>query len=233
MSDIAKNAKAEAKAAKARAKALRPWYRKKRVIFPAVVVILIIISAAANSGKKNSPSATGGQTTTTKAATGAQTTTTKAAAGAQVTATTVAAGGGSSLPKFGALVKDGDFSFTPSQLVCNIMSVGSSSNFNLTTPTGQFCRITINIYNHSATTQMVDVTSQYAVDSKGRQYPGDSTADSSGNPNLNSGLGLDTMTLNPGLSVSGYLYFDMPKGDTPHYFIFHDSAFSGGVKEQA
>lgn len=222
MSDIAKNAKAEAKAAKARAKALRPWYQKKRVIFPAVVVVLIVIIAASNSGKKNSPSATGAQTTTTKAAAGAKTTTTKAAAGS-----------GSSLPKFGTLVKDGDFSFTPSQLVCNIMSVGSSSNFNLTTPTGQFCRITINIYNHSTTTQMVDVTSQYAVDSKGRQYPGDSSADSSGNPNLNSGLGLDTMTLNPGLSVSGYLYFDMPKGDTPHYFIFHDSAFSGGVKEQA
>ncbi len=221
MSDIEKNAKADAKAAKARAKALRPWYRKKRVILPAVIVVIIIVAAAAG-GKKNTPSAAGGQTTTTSAAAGGQTTT-----------TTVAAGGGSSLPKFGTLVKDGDFSFRPSQLVCNIMSVGSSSNFNLTTPTGQFCRITINIYNHSTTTQMVDVTSQYAVDSKGRQYPGDSTADSSGNPNLNSVLGLDTMSLNPGLSVSGYLYFDMPKGDTPHYFIFHDSSFSGGVKEQA
>ena len=80
---------------------------------------------------------------------------------------------------------------------------------------------------------MIDVTSQFAVDRNARQFPGDTNADSAGNPNINSGLGLDTMNLNPGLSVSGYLYFDMPKGDTPVYFIFHDSAFSNGVKERA
>ncbi len=80
---------------------------------------------------------------------------------------------------------------------------------------------------------MIDVTSQYAVDNRSRQFPGDTNADSAGNPNINGGLGLDTMNLNPGLSVTGYLYFDMPKGDTPSYFIFHDSAFSNGVKESA
>ena len=213
MSDIAKNAKADAKAAKARAKALRPWYRKKRVIFPAAIVVLLVIIAAVSTPKKNSPSTTAG--------------------GAPSTTAGAATGGAASLPKFGTLVKDGDFSFRPSQLVCNITSVGSSSNFDLTTPTGQFCRVTIFIYNHSTTTQMVDVTSQYAVDKNSRQYPGDSSADSSGNPNLNSGLGLDTMNLNPGLSVTGYLYFDMPKNDKPVYFIFHDSAYSNGVKEQA
>ena len=201
MSDIAKNAKADAKAAKARAKALRPWYRRKRVILPAIIVV-IIIAAAAGANKKT-PSTTG------------------------------AAGGAASLPKFGTLVKDGDFSFRPSQLVCNITSVGSNSNADLTTATGQYCRVTIWIYDHSKAQQMVDVTAQYAVDNKGRQYPGSSSADSAGNPNLNSGLGLDTMNLNPGLSVTGYLYFDMPKNDTPVYFIFHDSSFSNGVKERA
>ena len=60
MSDIAKNAKADAKAAKARAKALRPWYRKKRVIFPALIVVLIIIIAVSAGGKKNPPSTTPG-----------------------------------------------------------------------------------------------------------------------------------------------------------------------------
>lgn len=64
MSDIAKNAKADAKAAKARAKALRPWYRKKRVIFPAVIVVLIIIIAVSSGGSKNPPSTTGGQSAT-------------------------------------------------------------------------------------------------------------------------------------------------------------------------
>ena len=209
MSDIAKNAKAEAKAAKARAKSLRPWYQKKSIIVLLVLVVIIVIGSA--SSKKTSPNSAGGQSV----------------------ATTPAASATSSLPKFGSLVKDGDFSFKPSQLVCNIMSVGSSANFDLTQPTGQYCRITLWIYNHSTTAQMVDVTAQYAVDNNSRQFPGDSNADSAGNPNLNSGLGLDTMTLNPGLSVTGYVYFDMPKGDTPSSFIFHDSAFSNGVTEQA
>src|ERR1019366_2938696 len=57
------NAKTDAKAAQVRAKALRPWYRKKRVIFPAVIVLIIIIAVAAG-GSKKSPSTTGGKTAT-------------------------------------------------------------------------------------------------------------------------------------------------------------------------
>jgi len=141
--------------------------------------------------------------------------------------------GASNLPKFGTIVKDGDFSFRPTHLVCNIMSVGSNSNYDLTRPTGQYCRITLWIYNHSRSSEMIDVTSQYAADKKSRQYPGDINADTAGNPNLNGGLGLDLTTLNPGLSVTGFVYFDMPKRDVPTYFTFHDSAFSNGVKERA
>jgi hypothetical protein len=63
VSDIAKNAKTDAKAAQVRAKALRPWYRKKRVIFPAIIVLIIIIAVAAG-GSKKSPSTTGGQSAT-------------------------------------------------------------------------------------------------------------------------------------------------------------------------
>jgi hypothetical protein len=137
----------------------------------------------------------------------------------------------SSLPKFGKLVKDGDFSFRPSHLVCNLATVGSG--FEAVHATGQYCRITVWIYNHSNTTQFVDVTAQYSVDSRHRQYPGDIDADTAGNPNTNNGLGLDLTSLNPGLSVTGFLYFDMPKGDKPSYFIFHDSSFSNGVKESA
>lgn len=45
-----KTAKAQAKAAKAHAKALRPWYKKKRVIIPLVIVVIGIISAVAGGG---------------------------------------------------------------------------------------------------------------------------------------------------------------------------------------
>jgi hypothetical protein len=46
----AKQAKAEADAAKARAKALRPWYKKKRVLFPLVILVIGVIAAAGGGG---------------------------------------------------------------------------------------------------------------------------------------------------------------------------------------
>jgi len=51
----AKSAKAAAKAAKAHAKALRPWYKKKRFIFSGVIVVLIIVIAASAGAKKSNP----------------------------------------------------------------------------------------------------------------------------------------------------------------------------------
>jgi cytoskeletal protein RodZ len=54
-----KDAHAEAKAAKARAKALRPWYRKKRYWVLGIVTLFIIIGAASSSGNgKGSPTPT-------------------------------------------------------------------------------------------------------------------------------------------------------------------------------
>ncbi|WP_246777906.1 Ltp family lipoprotein [Rhodoluna limnophila] len=48
-----KIAKADAKAAKARAKALRPWFQKKRFILPIALVLLIGISTSMNGGNSD------------------------------------------------------------------------------------------------------------------------------------------------------------------------------------
>lgn len=45
-----RSAKADAKAAKARAKAMRPWYRKKRFILPLGLVVLVVLIVAAGGG---------------------------------------------------------------------------------------------------------------------------------------------------------------------------------------
>lgn len=50
MSDERAAARADAAAAKARAKAMRPWYRKKRFMIPLVLVVLIGIAAIAGGG---------------------------------------------------------------------------------------------------------------------------------------------------------------------------------------
>jgi len=60
------NAKAAAAAEKARAKALRPWYRKKRFILPLGLGVVVVIAAA--TGSKGS--STSGSASTTSAASG-------------------------------------------------------------------------------------------------------------------------------------------------------------------
>lgn len=74
-----KEVQAEAKAAKARAKAMRPWWKKKRVILPLGLVALIAIAAIAGGGDGgDSDTGTGEATKTT--ATGGTTETTAAGA---------------------------------------------------------------------------------------------------------------------------------------------------------
>jgi len=64
----AKTAKANAAAAKAQAKALRPWYKKKRFIFSGIIVALIALAAVSSGGGSDSdkdtstPAADGGTT---------------------------------------------------------------------------------------------------------------------------------------------------------------------------
>ena len=74
MSDEARLAKAEAKAAKAKAKGLRPFYKKKRWIFLAAIVVIIVIVASSGGGSKdkgsNSSSASSGTSSEDSAASG-------------------------------------------------------------------------------------------------------------------------------------------------------------------
>jgi len=49
------NPKAAAKAAKAYAKATRPWYKKKRFVIPIALVVLIVLISALNGGGDDGP----------------------------------------------------------------------------------------------------------------------------------------------------------------------------------
>ena len=74
MSD--KDAVAEYKAAKARAKALRPWYKRKRVWFLAFVILAILGSATSKHGSPTSASSTSQSSVTTNSDQTTSTTTT-------------------------------------------------------------------------------------------------------------------------------------------------------------
>jgi len=65
-SETRKQAKADAKAAEARAKSLRPWYKKKRYwLLAAIAVVVILIVATANSTKTKDTTLTGAVPATT------------------------------------------------------------------------------------------------------------------------------------------------------------------------
>jgi hypothetical protein len=136
----------------------------------------------------------------------------------------IATSAGASTPGLGKPAKDGAFTFVATALRCNIHNVGGMYG---ATASGQYCAVNIRVSNHTNSQGTFDVTAQIAFDSRGRKYPGDSTAD------IYSGHTLFLKSVNPGISIAGTLYFDMPKGDRPAYFMFHDSAFSGGVKVKA
>lgn len=57
MTDPKTQAKADAAAERARAKAMRPWFKKKRFILPAALLALVVVAGVAGSSKKTPPPA--------------------------------------------------------------------------------------------------------------------------------------------------------------------------------
>jgi hypothetical protein len=65
MADDTKSAKADAAAEKARSKAMRPWFKKKRFLLPLVAILIVVIAAVAGGGgDDNAEVATDGTTAT-------------------------------------------------------------------------------------------------------------------------------------------------------------------------
>lgn len=58
-------ARVDAASARARVKAMRPWWKRKRVIIPGVLVLLIIVIAASSSGGKKKDNVTASNSTGT------------------------------------------------------------------------------------------------------------------------------------------------------------------------
>lgn len=66
-----KSAKAEAKAAQAHAKAMRPWFKKKRFIVPIILVVIVIAASAGAGGGGDTDVASGGGAAGTEQSAGA------------------------------------------------------------------------------------------------------------------------------------------------------------------
>jgi hypothetical protein len=194
-----KDAKAQAKAAKAYRKASRPFFKKKRFILLAVIALIVIIAIAANSGGGNSSSS----------------------------ATSASGGGSSSGDSANAAglnqaVQDGKFEFTVTKQDCSQNSIGDAPANK--TAQGTFCIISVTVKNIGDKAQLLDASSQKALDATGNEYSADSSAAVY--------LG-DTSTflnqLNPGSTVEGQIVYDVPVGTQLTKLELHDSPFSGGA----
>jgi hypothetical protein len=197
-----KSAKAQAKAEKAYRKASRPFYKKKRFILLAVIAIIAIIAiATSGSGESGSSSSSDGGSSST--------------------------GGGSSDNTENAVglnqpAQDGKFEFTVTGVNCSQNSIGEAPVTK--TAQGTFCLVSLTVKNIGNEAQLLDASSQKALDAAGKEYSADSSAAVY--------LG-DTSTflnqLNPGSTVNGQIAYDVPVGTQLTALELHDSPFSGGV----
>ena len=197
-----KTAKAQAKAEKAYRKASRPFYKKKRFILLAVIALVAVIAIATSGGESGSSSSSsdGGSPPT---------------------------GGGSSENTGTAVglnqpTQDGKFEFTVTGLDCSQNTIGEAPVTK--TAQGTFCLVSLTVKNIGNEAQLLDASSQKALDAAGKEYSADSSAAMY--------LG-DTSTflnqLNPGSTVNGQIAYDVPVGTQLTALELHDSPFSGGV----
>ncbi|MGZ6005227.1 MAG: DUF4352 domain-containing protein [Candidatus Saccharimonadales bacterium] len=124
--------------------------------------------------------------------------------------------------------RDGKFEFTVNSVKCGETKVGSQ--YLNRTAQGVFCRINLNVKNIGNEAQTLDSTSQYAYNVSGQKYSTDSQAAIYAASDTNSSSSSAWYDdINPGNTVKGDLFFDVPKGTTLVKLELHDSALSNGV----
>ena len=205
--DDHKVAKAKAAAAKAEAKALRPWFKKKRILIPGILVLIIAATSLSNGG--NSGNTASSDTSTEDS--GSET---------ETEAPTYT--------PIGTAVADGDLiSFTVNEVTCGVTSIGDSS-FGAEAQ-GQFCLVKFTAENISKEPQYLS-TDQTAYAADGSEFDSDTSAMIWVEGNDNFVLG---EKLNPGNSLDGVFVFDIPTDGSLEYFELKADPFSTGVKISA
>lgn len=217
--------KQEAAAAKARSKAARPWFKKKRFIIPLALVLLVIL---VNLGGGDNGD-TDGEVATEPAD---ETPTQGSAEEASDEATEdipEEAPDDAQVAGLGEEARDGNFAFTVTSLENIGPTIRSGNDFvDSLEASGSFYQLTVDVENIGTEAQSINSESQYLYDEDERRFSAVSSFDL---------IGLDVYDespvyeqLNPGGSLEGgVVIFDVPEGVEIEFAELHDSAFSGGV----
>lgn len=145
---------------------------------------------------------------------------------------TASAGSSAAAPAaagMGQVAKDGDFAFTVERESCGraaARAVGGGG-FGEKVPAGaKECIFTLRVGDDKSSAQTFFDGDQYAYDAAGQQF----SADSGGGLYLSGDQ--DGTQVNPGITITARLPFQVPDGDQITSLQLHDSAFSGGVTVQ-
>ena len=208
--DTRREAKADSAAAKARAKASRPWFKKKRFVIPLGLLILVVLVPALAGGGNDTDTPDGGSTAATDEPQSPEQSDEPQSDEAEVTG-------------IGTPARDGKFEFTVNGFRCGETTVGEE--FFQEEAQGQFCLLDVRVQNIGDRRQFLSADDQKLLDAQGTQYSPSSEATFALDPE-GSTLFED---INPGNAVEGTIVFDVPQGAQITRVELHDSAFSGGV----
>lgn len=207
-----RDTKADVKAEKARAKAQRPWYKKKRYLGPLGLLLLIVIISVAAGGDDgdgevaSDPASEEGTDDASEEEEGT-------------------GDGEDEEPEqigIGETAQDGRFTFTVNEpLDCGQKVIGEEPVTD--EAQGQWCIMAITVENHGDRAQALSASNQYLYDEQDREF-------SAGMPMAAMGDTPIYEQINPGNTVEGRVFFDVPEDIQPVAVELHDSAFSGGVR---
>jgi hypothetical protein len=203
MADDVRAARADGKAEKARQKAMRPWFKKKRFIIPLAFVALVIVIAAAGSGEDAERVGTAGDVPRSE--------------GSPTTAAGAAPSSAGSTFKVGEIVRKGS-------LEAAVLSVDPN-----VAPTNQFLRpaagkkivsVELQVKNTGTKSAQLSSLLQFKLrDSTNAQYDISLLGKE---PRFPEG------ELSPGTTNRGFVSFEVPTAATGLQFAFDANIFGGG-----
>jgi Domain of unknown function (DUF4352) len=104
----------------------------------------------------------------------------------------------------------------------------NDNEFENATAQGQWCLLSLNYSNIGSEAQTFETSSQYVYDASGKQYSADTSGTMAANPS--SSRCISYQQINPEVSSSCVVAFDVPKGMTLTYAVLHDASVSDGMK---
>jgi hypothetical protein len=183
----------------------RNWFVRHKIITGIVAVIVVLIVLGAVGSSKNS----GTSTTTSGSSSGSNTTPTPSVQSAKV----------------GDTVNDGDLAFTVNSVD---MSQTIGDSYSQKTAQGQYIILAVKIQNNGKETKTINASDFTVVDNQGRKY--DYSTDGQTAMEMSSGTtSFFLQQIQPSLSVTGKIVFDVPASATGLKLMAQGDIFSNPV----